>query len=155
MRHHYRQLADTKYRLVRTLGRVIGLGWSQTKVNPTTADLPGLALMHETDPISCVPISVCYGATGDQLKTDDRAALSRLYPVTTANLVAGKQLFCENAFRIHGSVRFIDANGRPAQPMQGVNVVAHCTIRRLDRFQEHSSPVLSRGICFAATRKIP
>ncbi|HEX4487959.1 MAG TPA: IPT/TIG domain-containing protein [Terriglobales bacterium] len=119
------QLADMKYRLVRTLGRVLGLGWSQTKVNPTTADLPGFALMHETDPISCLPISVCYGTTADQLKTDDRAALSRLYPVTAANLVTGKQLFFENAFRIHGSVRFIDANGRPAQPMQGVNVVAH------------------------------
>jgi hypothetical protein len=119
------QLADLKYRLVRTLGRVLGLGWSQTKVNSATADLPGLALLHETDPISCVPISACYGTTADQLKTDDRAALSRLYPVTAVNLVTGKQLFFENAFRIHGSVRFIDANGRPAQPMQGVNVVAH------------------------------
>lgn len=119
------QLVDLKYRLVRTLGRVLGLGWSQTKVNPTTADLPGFSLMHETDPISCVPISVCYGAAADQPKTDDRAALSRLYPITATNVVPGKQLFFENAFRIHGSVRFVDANGRPAQSMQGVNVVGH------------------------------
>ena len=57
---------------------------------------------------------------------DDRAALSRLYPVTPQNQAEfpGKQLFFENTVRIHGSVYFADANGQPAQPMQGVNVVA-------------------------------
>ena len=57
---------------------------------------------------------------------DDRAALSRLYPVTAQNQAAfpGKQLFFENTVRIHGSVYFADSNGQAAQPMQGVNVVA-------------------------------
>lgn len=120
------QLADMKYQLVRALGRILGLGWSQTKPNPAIGDLGGFALMHEKDSATCVPISRCYGATADQLKVDDRAALSRLYPVTTENLpnFPGKRLFFENAFRIHGSVRFVDANGRPGLPMQGVNVVA-------------------------------
>lgn len=120
------QLADMKYQLVRALGRILGLGWSQTKPNPAIGDLGGFALMHEKDSTTCVPISRCYGATADQLKVDDRAALSRLYPVTTENLpnFPGKRLFFENAFRIHGSVRFVDANGRPGLPMQGVNVVA-------------------------------
>ena len=126
------QLPDMKYRLVRVLGRVLGLDWSQMNLNvfthnpaPTSADYAGLTIMHATDPINCVPISICY-PNADQPKMDDRAALSRLYPVTAQNQAAfpGKQLFSENTVRIHGSVYFADSNGQPAQPMQGVNVVA-------------------------------
>jgi hypothetical protein len=81
--------------------------------------------MHVTDPINCVPISLCY-PNADQPKMDDRAALSRLYPVTAENQARfpDKQLLSENTVRIHGAVHFADANGLPAQPMQGVNVVA-------------------------------
>ncbi len=126
------QLPDMKYRLVRVLGRVLGLDWSQMNLNvfthnpaPTAADYAGLTLMHATDPINCVPISICY-PDADQPKMDDRAALSRLYPVTAQNQAAfpGKQVFSENTVRIHGSVYFTDSNGQAAQPMQGVNVVA-------------------------------
>jgi hypothetical protein len=126
------QLPDVEYRLVRVLGRVLGLDWSQMNVNiftrspvPTPADYAGLTIMHALDPINCVPISLCY-PNADQPAMDDRAALSRLYPVTAQNQAAfpGKQLFFENRARIHGSVYFADSNGQPAQPMQGVNVVA-------------------------------
>jgi IPT/TIG domain len=126
------QLPDMKYRLVRVLGRVLGLDWSQMNLNvfthspaPTSADYAGLSIMHAMDPINCVPISICY-PNADQPKLDDRAALSRLYPVTTQNQTAfpGKQLFFENTVRIHGSVYFVDGSGQAAQPMQGVNVVA-------------------------------
>ncbi len=126
------QLPDMKYRLVRVLGRVLGLDWSQMNPNvfthspaPTPADYAGLSIMHATDPINCVPISICY-PSADQPRMDDRAALSRLYPVTAQNQAAfpGKQLFFDNTVRIHGSVYFADASGQPAQPMQGVNVVA-------------------------------
>jgi hypothetical protein len=126
------QLPDLEYRLIRVLGRVLGLDWSQINVNvftrsppPTSADYPGLTIMHAMDPINCVPISLCY-PNADQPKMDDRAALSRLYPVTSLNLASfpGKQLFFENTVRIHGAVHFADANGQPAQPMQGVNVTA-------------------------------
>ncbi|MGH9505004.1 MAG: IPT/TIG domain-containing protein [Terriglobales bacterium] len=126
------QLPDMKYRLVRVLGRLLGLDWSQLNINvftrspaPAPADYAGLTLMHAMDPISCVPISLCY-SNADQPKMDDRAALSRLYPVTAQNQATfpGKQLFFENSVRIHGSVYFADINGQPAQPMQGVNVVA-------------------------------
>jgi hypothetical protein len=57
---------------------------------------------------------------------DDRAALSRLYPVTGDNVAqfSGKQIFAASTGRIHGSVAFTDASGNPTQPMQGVNVVA-------------------------------
>ena len=126
------QLPDLRYRLVRVLGRVLGLDWSQMNVNvftrnpaPSQADYDGLTIMHAQDPINCVPIAICY-ANADQPKMDDRAALSRLYPVTAENQASfpGKELFAENTVRIHGMVHFADASGQPAQPMQGVNVIA-------------------------------
>ncbi|MBZ5597685.1 MAG: Ig-like domain-containing protein [Acidobacteriia bacterium] len=126
------QLPDVKYRLVRVLGRVLGLDWSQANLNvitrqpaPTADDYTGFTIMHATDPDTCVPISACY-ANADQPKMDDRAAFSRLYPVTPENQdnFPGKQLFSENTIRIHGAVHFADADGLAAQGMQGVNVVA-------------------------------
>ena len=126
------QLPDMKYHLVRVFGEVLGLDWSQLNLNvitgsphPTTADQAGFPVMHATDSISCVPISLCY-ANADQTKLDDQAALARLYPVTTQNAgqFSGKQVSSTAAASIHGSVRFTDAHGNPVQPMQGVNVVA-------------------------------
>jgi len=126
------QLPDLKYRLVRVLGRALGLDWSQANLNvitrqppPTADDYAGFSLMHAKDPDTCVPISVCY-ADADLPKMDDRAALSRLYPVTSENLdnFPGKQLFSETTIRIHGAVHFTDSGGLAAQAMQGVNVVA-------------------------------
>src|SRR6266849_6265779 len=126
------QLPDVKYRLVRVLGSVLGRDWSQVNLNvitrnpaPTPDDFLGFSLMHFADLISCVPISLCY-PNADQPKMDDRAAISRLYPITAQNQAnfLGKQLFSENTVRIHGGVRFVDAFAQPAQPMQGVNVVA-------------------------------
>jgi hypothetical protein len=129
------QLPDMKYRLVRALGRVLGLDWSQINVNavsgqpaPTALDYAGFPVMHAVDPAACIPITRCYPATVDptQPKMDDQAALSRLYPVTAQNLAGfpGKQIFSSATVRIHGTVYFADADGQPAQPMQGVNVVA-------------------------------
>jgi hypothetical protein len=99
----------------------------------TSADYDGLTMMHASDPINCTPISLCY-PNADQPKMDDRAALSRLYPVTVQNQASfpGKQLFFENTVRVHGTVHFSDTGGRPAQPMQGVNGAG----RRLS--QEHN-----------------
>jgi hypothetical protein len=114
------QLADVEYRLVRVLGAVLGLGWSQMNLNvitrnppPTSADYAGFPVMHYLDQFSCVPITVCY-ANPYQLAADDIAALSHLYPASPAATTA----------RIHGSVYFADRVGNSAQPMQGVNVVA-------------------------------
>ncbi len=130
------QLPNLSYHLVRLLGQVLGLDWSQLNLNvltgqpslPTTADYAGFPVMHANDPPSCVPISKCYPASADpaQPKEDDQAALSRLYPVTAQNLASfpGKQVLASTTMRIHGSVYFVDATGLPAQPMQGVNVVA-------------------------------
>ncbi len=129
------QLPDLQYHLVRTLGRVLGLDWSQMNVNvvagspaPSAADYAGFSLMHAVDPTYCAPIAKCYPAGVDpaQPKLDDQAALSRLYPVTAQNLAGfpGKKVFSGNTVRIYGSVYFVDSGGMPVQPMQGVNVVA-------------------------------
>ena len=114
------QLTDVEYRLVRVLGNVIGLGWSQMNMNvitgnphPTTDDYAGFPVMHFMDPVTCVPITVCY-ANPYQLAPDDIAALSRLYPASPPATTA----------RIYGSVYFVDHKSAEAQPMQGVNVVA-------------------------------
>jgi hypothetical protein len=114
------QLTDVEYRLVRVLGNVIGLGWSQMNLNvitgtrtPTPDDYAGFPVMHFIDSPSCVPITVCY-ANPYQLAADDVAALSRLYPASPSTATA----------RIHGSVYFVNHQGGIAQPMQGVNVVA-------------------------------
>jgi hypothetical protein len=114
------ELTDIEYRLVRVLGSVIGLGWSQMNLNvitgkphPTPADYAGFPVMHFMDPVTCVPITVCY-ANPYQLAPDDVAALSRLYPAAPSATTA----------RIYGSVYFVNHTGQEAQPMQGVNVVA-------------------------------
>jgi hypothetical protein len=115
------QLTDVEYRLVRVLGGVLGLGWSQMNVNvitlhppPTAADYAGFPVMHYLDPVSCVPITVCY-ANPYELAADDVAALSRLYPASPPSAITA---------RIYGSVYFADHVGSSGQPMQGVNVVA-------------------------------
>src|SRR5580704_3524056 len=115
------QLTDVEYRLVRVLGNILGLGWSQLNLNvmtgnptPTAADFAGFPVMHYMDLVSCVPITICY-PNPYQLAPDDMAALSRLYPAVSVN---------PNTARIYGSVYFVDHTGAAAQPMQGVNVVA-------------------------------
>jgi hypothetical protein len=115
------QLTDVEYRLVRVLGNVLGLGWSQLNLNvvtgnppPTPADRAGFPVMHYMDPVNCVPITVCY-ANPYQLAADDVAALSRLYPMSTNS---------SKSARIYGSVYFMNHFGAEGQPMQGVNVLA-------------------------------
>jgi hypothetical protein len=126
------QLNDVEYRLVRVIGNVLGLGWSQLNVNvitgsphPTSDDYAGFPVMHFSDPMNCVPITLCY-PNAFQLSMDDIAAISRLYPVTEQNRseFPGKQVFSSATARIHGSVYFTDTHGNATQPMEGVNVVA-------------------------------
>ncbi len=114
------QLPDVQYRLVRVLGRVIGLGWSQANVNvltrqppPISDDFAGFPVMHYEDPIACVPISACY-TNAAVPKMDDMDSLARLYPGSNP----------QPAGRIWGGVYFTDPSGNASQQMQGVNVVA-------------------------------
>jgi hypothetical protein len=125
------QLPDVEYRLVRVLGRVLGLDWSQLNLNvltgdppPTPDDYAGFPVMHQTDPPNCIPITLCF-PNPYQPKIDDQAALSRLYPAT-GNLqnFPQKPVVSANTARIHGSVFFTTSGGQAAEGMQGVNVVA-------------------------------
>src|SRR5262249_14834743 len=79
------QVADLRYHLVRMIGQVLGLDWSQVNVNimtrnpaPVAADAGGLPVMHEVDAAGC---PACYGTGFDPAlpKMDDQAALTRLY----------------------------------------------------------------------------
>lgn len=126
------QFTDVEYRLVRVIGNILGLGWSQLNLNVITGkpavtsdEYAGFPVMHYMDSMYCQPITKCY-ATPYQLAMDDQAAISRLYPVTTQNQSAfpGKKLFASTTARIYGSVFFTDSSGNATQPMQGVNVVA-------------------------------
>jgi hypothetical protein len=125
------QITDVEYRLVRVIGSVLGLGWSQVNPNvittphPTSDDYAGFPVMHFSDPPNCVPITLCY-PNPSELAMDDAASLSRLYPVTAQNQsnFPGKQIFSTATARVHGSVWFTDSHGNRTQPMQGVNVVA-------------------------------
>ena len=115
------QLPDVEYRLVRVLGSVLGLGWSQLNLNVITGnphgtpdDYAGFPVMHYLDPANCLPITLCYG-NPYQLASDDIAALSRMYPKSTPGSTTA---------RIHGSVYFVNRQGAEGQPMQGVNVFA-------------------------------
>ena len=125
-------LTDFEYRLIRVLGRVLGLAPTQANLNvwtgnppPTAADQAGFPAKHAMDLSSCMPITKCLTGA-DQPKMDDRAALGRLYPVTPQNQgnFPGKILFSATTARIHGTVRFPDFIGLPGQEMQGVNIVA-------------------------------
>jgi hypothetical protein len=60
------QVPDVEYRLVRVLGRILGLDWSQVNLNvqtgnpiPGQADYAGFSIMHAMDSVRCVPISTC------------------------------------------------------------------------------------------------
>ncbi|MGA9352802.1 MAG: Ig-like domain-containing protein [Terriglobales bacterium] len=116
------QLPDVQYRLVRVLGSIFGLAWSQANDNvltgdppPGAADYAGFPVMHFLDPIDCVPITLCYPNPAVP-KMDDVTALARLYPAPGGNPLA--------TGRIWGDVYFTNAAGSPEQQMQGVNVVA-------------------------------
>jgi len=122
------QLPDVQYRLVRVLGRILGLGWSQANLNvltripvPTSDDFAGFPVMHFADPINCVPISICYPQAAVP-KMDDINALARLYPSSGNPQPAG---------RVYGGVYFTDGSGNALQQMQGVNVVARLMVSNL------------------------
>ncbi len=145
------QLTDVEYRLVRVLGSVIGMGWSQMTLNvitgkphPAADDYAGFPVMHFTDPVTCVPITVCY-ADPYQLTPDDVAALSRLYPASSSATTA----------RIYGSVYFVNHTGAKAQPMQGVNVVARWIDPSTNLPSDHYAASSISGFLFAGNAGNP
>jgi hypothetical protein len=119
------QIATIQYQLIRGFGRVLGFDWSQTNEEMfendqiTTASLTGWPIMHPIE-------RLCNGGGGPcianpaQLRTDDVAALNRLYPVTAANIggFQGKTITAVATISVQGTIQFPGGQG-----MQGVNVV--------------------------------
>jgi hypothetical protein len=119
------QIATIQYELIRAFGRVLGLDWSQTNEEMfeddqiTTAGLTGWPIMHPIE-------RLCNGGGGQcianptQLRTDDVAALNRLYPVTSANIGSfpSKTITATATISVQGTIQFPRGQG-----MQGVNVI--------------------------------
>jgi hypothetical protein len=112
------------FELERAFGRILGLDDAQVNPQALTDDENGGTLGWPV----MEPMSGVCGASGGAcipnptiLRSDDIAALNRLYPITPANLAnfPGKQLTAPNTISIRGTVSF-----RTGYGMQGVNVVA-------------------------------
>lgn len=137
------QITMLQYQLVRAFGYVLGLGWSQANEEMfvgeqiTDAGLAGWPIMH--------PIERLCGASGGQclpnptqLRTDDVAALNRLYPVTAANLASftGKTLTAAATISVQGTIQFPLGQG-----MQGVNVVLRPLVKGVPELQYTATAV--------------
>lgn len=141
-----------KYRLVRALGQALGLDYSQLNENvvtgapgPSLDDYAGFPVMH---PIAALCNRYGCQSDADQPRMDDRAALSRLYPVTGANITTGKQLFRDNTVRVYGTIRFPAWKGSLGQGMQGVNVVARLVDPATSRVSHRSTASSVSGFLF-------
>jgi hypothetical protein len=119
------QITNLQYLLIRAFGRVLGLDWSQTNEQIFESDqiptggLQGWPLMHPVERLCNGGSGQCF-ANPTQLRTDDIAALNRLYPVTAANIGSfhGKTLTASSTVAVHGTIEFPGGQG-----MQGVNAV--------------------------------
>lgn len=119
------QIANLPYRLVRAFGQVLGLDCSQANeemfaANAITDDgLAGWPVMHPMERLCNAGGGTCM-PDGTTLRTDDLAALNRLYPVTAANIGSfpGKVLTAAATISVRGTIQFVHGQG-----MQGVNAV--------------------------------
>ena len=112
------------FELERAFGRILGLDDAQVNPQALTDDENGGTLGWPV----MEPTSGACGASGGAcipdptvLRWDDMAAVTRIYPITAANLAnfPGKELTAANTISIQGTVSF-----RTGYGMQGVNVVA-------------------------------
>jgi hypothetical protein len=117
--------ALVQYELIRGFGRALGLDWSQANDemfpgNTTPDGLLGWPLMHPVEKLCNSNGNPCMTGTIGP-RTDDVAALNRLYPVNAANArnFPGKFVTATATLSIQGTISF-----RTSQGMQGVNVVA-------------------------------
>jgi hypothetical protein len=126
-------IALVQYELLRGFGRALGLDWSQANDqmfpgNTTPDGLLGWPLMHPVEKLCNSNGNPCMTGTIAP-RTDDVAALNRLYPVTAGNLadLPGKLVTATATISIQGTISF-----RTAQGMQGVNVIARPLIPGTD-----------------------
>jgi hypothetical protein len=119
-----------RYQLIRVIGRALGLDWSQANDTvetnkpaiPSADEIAGYPIMHPMGDL-CSAGYGCY-SNADQLRMDDRMAISMLYPVTAQNVIdfPGKKIFSTTSARVTGRVLF--GEGMNTVAIQGANVVA-------------------------------
>jgi len=128
------QITVLKYQLLRGVGRILGIDWSQANEEMFAVDqvssngLAGWPIMHPIERLcdasgqSCIP-------NGTALRLDDIVALNRTYPVTAANIgsFSGKKLTAANTISVQGRIQF-----KRGQGMQGVNAVLRPLIAGTD-----------------------
>ena len=126
------QLLQMQYQLERVFGRVLGLAWSQCNDNVFTVTTPvnaGQAMnwpvMHPID-VVCGPYTYQCMQDPFTLRPDDISTLALLYPVTAANVVAGKTVSLTNAISVQSWYYFPTMQG-----MEDVNVTAVRTFATL------------------------
>ena len=126
-------IALVQYELLRSFGRILGLDWSQANDqmfpgNTTPDGLLGWPLMHPVEKLCNSNGNPCMTGTIAP-RTDDVAALNRLYPVNAANVPTfpGKLVTATATISIQGTISF-----RTMQGMQGANVVARPLIPGTD-----------------------
>jgi hypothetical protein len=152
------QLEQIEFQLIRAFGRVLGLDWSQANDAvlfgggpPSLQQLQGWPIMRPVD-LNCNQLSVDCVPEPLQLRADDVASISRLYPVITANTNSfPDKLVTQSAtISIHGTVHF-----QRGQGMRGVNVVARPIIPGAG-LPDDRYPVTSvSGYLFAGDRGNP
>jgi hypothetical protein len=124
-----------QYQLMRAIGRVLGLGWSQTNDNVFTGSPQATfnqamhwPVMHPID-IICGPYTFQCMPQPFMLRPDDLSALAQLYPIGQGQAGPGKTDTLLNASQFTGRLHFSGGQG-----MQGVNVVG----RRWAQFTDPS-----------------
>ena len=124
------QLTDVEYRLVRVIGSVLGLGWSQVNPNvltrtpaPTSDDFAGFPVMHSTDPLNCVPITVCYPNPYQFAMDDDRRHLPALSCHGTESVELPRQA---GVFRRHGAYLRLGVVHRPSRKSHAGHAGSEC-----------------------------
>jgi hypothetical protein len=138
------QLTQMQYQLMRAFGRILGLAWSQLNDNvftgatqPTANNLANWPVMHPIDVICGLYTYQCM-QNPFSLRYDDLSSLALLYPVTAANLTAGKTLSLDNAAYMFGLVTFPTGQG-----MDMVNVTA---TRLLNNSAAEDSSQIASGV---------
>lgn len=152
------QLKQLQFQITRAFGRVLGLDWSQAnnavlagKSPPSYQQLEGWPLMRPID-LDCNQLSVQCMPNPLQLRADDVAAISRLYPVTPTNIArfTAKALTSSSTISIQGTVSF-----RSGQGMQGVNVVARPIIPGVGLTDDRYPTSSVSGFLFTGNRGSP
>lgn len=110
-------LTQMQYQVMRAFGRVLGLAWSQVNDNvftgatqPTAMQMQNWPVMHPIDVVCGLYTYQCM-QNAFTLRPDDLSALALLYPVTAANVTAGKTVSTANGAFVEGWTSFSTGQG--------------------------------------------